>query len=183
MTLLDLDARWRRFNDPDYACPCCGRSFGGVFDIGFEEPDVWPHGPRDGDVRQQGQDKLSSELCRFDDQRFLRCVVALPLRGTENTFFFGPWAEIAPHDFYAYLDGVTEDGDDITSLPATLGNLLPGYEPALAGALLPGSGLERPRFVAASGPLAEAQRDGISFDDLLDIYAACGQDIRPHLKG
>ena len=36
MNLLDLDARWRRFNDPDRSCPCCGRTFSGVFDIGFD---------------------------------------------------------------------------------------------------------------------------------------------------
>ena len=39
----------------------------------------------------------------------------------------------------------------------------------------------RPGLKAHDGPLAEAQNSGISFDDLLDIYAACGQDIRPHL--
>jgi hypothetical protein len=29
--------------------------------------------------------------------------------------------------------------------------------------------------------LARLQEDGITFDQLLDIYAAAGQDVRPHL--
>ena len=44
MNLLDLDARWRRFNDANRACPCCGQTFSGIFDIGFDHPDCWPHG-------------------------------------------------------------------------------------------------------------------------------------------
>ena len=45
MNLLDLDARWRRFHDEDRECPCCGRRFNGIFDVGFGHPDAWPHGP------------------------------------------------------------------------------------------------------------------------------------------
>ena len=182
MSLLDLDARWRRFNDPDRACPCCGQRFSGIFDIGFEEPDDWPHGARSDDMMIVGDDKLSSELCRLADRRFLRCVIGLPLRGSDGeTFYFGLWAEVSNGDFYAYLNGSNEDGAPVTALPATVANALPRFSGPLAGLLLPGSGLERPRMEISDGPLAAAQREGISFDDLLDIYTAAGQDVRPHL--
>ncbi|MGY9046230.1 MAG: DUF2199 domain-containing protein [Rhodobacterales bacterium] len=182
MSLLDLDARWRRFNDPDHACPCCGRQFSGVFDRGFEEPDDWPFGPRSEELLIAGEDKLSSELCRLGDRRFLRCVIALPLRGSDNErFFFGLWAEVSQADFYAYLDGSTEDGAPVTKLTATTANSLPLFPDAAQGILRPGSGLERPRLIVTDGPLGQAQSDGISFDDLLDIYAAADKDIRPHL--
>ncbi|SNR58350.1 DUF2199 domain-containing protein [Puniceibacterium sediminis] len=182
MSLLDLDARWRRFNDPLRACPCCGKHFSGVFDIGFEEPDDWPHGPRSEEMLKVGDDKLSSELCRLNNRRFLRCVILLPLRGSDTeVFFFGLWAEVSPTDFYAYLDGSTEDGAPVTSIPATVANDLPHFGDAAHGTLVPGTGLERPRLIIAEGPLAEGQKNGISFDELLDIYAASGKDIRPHL--
>ncbi|WP_146589003.1 DUF2199 domain-containing protein [Puniceibacterium confluentis] len=184
MSLLNLDARWRRLNDPDYACPCCGRRFSGVFDIGFEEPDAWLHGPRSDDLLRVGEDKLSSELCRLGERRFLRCVIALPIRGSDGeSLFLAPWAEVSQSDFYAYLDGSTQDGAPVTALTATVANALPGLGDPGPGTLQPGSGLVRPRLEFATGPLAVASAEGISFDDLLDIYAAAGQDIRPHLTG
>ncbi len=182
--LLNLDARWRRFNDPDYACPCGGRTFSGIFDIGFEEPDDWPFGRRSDEMLIVGEDKLSSELCRLGDRRFLRCVIALPVRGSDDErFFLAPWAEVSQGDFYAYLDGSTEDGEPVTGLSATVANELPGFPGSAHGTLKPGTGLERPRLAVADGALARACTEGISFDELLDIYAASGQDIRPHLTG
>ena len=47
----------------------------------------------------------------------------------------------------------------------------------------PRDGRLRPilRIEDEAHPYFGRQRDGISFDELLDIYAACGTDIRPHL--
>lgn len=39
----------------------------------------------------------------------------------------------------------------------------------------------RPTLFAQDGALKEAQDNGIWIDALLDVYAASGQDIRPHL--
>lgn len=185
MSLLDLDARWRRFNDPAYVCACCGMTFSGVFDIGFEAPDAWPHGDRpDGtDVLELGADRLSSELCRLDDQRFIRAVIALPLRGSDETVFLAPWAAVAPADFYAYLDGLSDEGGPLEPFPGQIANALPYFVEALGSTCVldPGQGLERPRLRVLHGPLSDAQTDGIAFDDLLDLYAASGRDIRPHL--
>ncbi|MFZ5961556.1 DUF2199 domain-containing protein [Thalassococcus sp. BH17M4-6] len=188
MTLLDLDARWRRFNDPDRACPCCGQSFSGIFDIGFDHPDAWPYGERLGDSGDDltvGEDRLGSDLCRLGPQRFVRCILPLPLRGSEEVFYFGVWASVAPEAFYAYLDASLGEEPAFEGCAGLLENALPGFDlPALTpGILVPGGPGERPRLMAqADTPLAKAQADGISFDDLLDIYAASGQDIRPHLQ-
>lgn len=45
-------------------------------------------------------------------------------------------------------------------------------------------GSARPLFFAHDDemPLARDQREGISFDALLDLYARCGRDSRPHLE-
>ncbi|QEW21303.1 hypothetical protein LA6_003511 [Marinibacterium anthonyi] len=195
MNLLDLDARWRRFNDPDRTCPCCGRSFSGVFDIGFDHPDAWPYGPalegpesqvgpelQVGPEFQVGDDKLGSDLCRLGEERFIRCLLPLPILGSDEVFHFGTWALVAPGDFYTYLDAAFGEAE-FDGCPALLANALPGFEDEddVPCTLVPGPDSERPRLVVQDGPLKDAQDGGISFDQLLDLYAASGQDIRPHL--
>ncbi|SFQ51939.1 hypothetical protein SAMN05421853_10825 [Roseivivax halotolerans] len=186
MNLLDLDARWRRLNDPDYVCPCCGRSFGGLIDIGFGAPDDWPFAePEAGDVVAEGEDKLSSELCRLGARRFLRAHLAFPVRGAEDAVHLAPWAEVAPEDFYEALDRIEAGESAERSIPATLANILPAPVPGLfTGNLILGAPDTRPRFAPDPGSvLAEAASGGLSFDALLDLYAGLGEDLRPHLTG
>ncbi|NIZ09239.1 DUF2199 domain-containing protein [Pseudooceanicola sp. HF7] len=183
MSLLSLDARWQRFNDPDFRSPIDGRSFSGIYDLGFDAPDDWPHGPRpEGtEVLERGEDRLSAELCRLGEARFLRIVLALPLRGTDELFFMAPWAQVSPADFYRWLDAA--GSGETPELEGLLANALPGFEEEEAAplTLLPAAPQERPRAQVQTGPLAELQAEGLSFDHLLDVYAAAGDDIRPHL--
>ncbi len=187
MNLLALDSRWQRLNDPNYACKCCGRSFGGIVDMGFGQPDCWPHGPlTDGDTLTVGDDVLTADLCVFDDLRFVHCVVPLPVRGSDEVFLFGAWASLAVEDFKAYVLDATGEQTGFAGAAAWLMNDLPLFESddPIACTLKPAeSGAERPHLTAVSGPLAQAQAEGISFDQLLEIYAACGEDLRPHLMG
>lgn len=183
MNILDLDVRWRRLNDPDWVSPGSGRTFSGVFDIGFDHPDAWPYGPAlEGTELQVGEDKLGSDLCRVGEARFIRCLLPLPILGSDEVFHFGTWAAVAPTDFYTYLDACFGEAE-FDGCPALLANLLPDFETDgdLPCILTPGPDGERPRLMAQDGPLLTAQESGISFDRLLDIYAASGQDIRPHL--
>ncbi len=182
MTLLDLDARWRRFNDDTRACPCCGRHFSGIFDLGFDAPDDWPHLERGEDV-EIGGDRLSTELARIGGRYFLRAVLTLPLRGSNDAFGFGPWAEVPEPVFRAYLETLDDPTCAFPVAEGLLANTLPGFEEETGTAVtltLPDPA-QRPHLTATEGALAEAQAQGISFDDLLDIYAASGDDIRPHL--
>lgn len=185
MSLLDLDARWQRFTDETRNCPCCGRSFNGVFDIGLDHPDCWPHGDRRErglDLLEVGADKLTADLCRWQEHRFICCVLPLPIRGSDERFHFAVWASVTPEHFYRYIDLCNGDAT-FEGCRAWLMNDLPGFESEdpIACALTPGSATERPTLTAQDGPVATAQANGIGFDDLLDIYAACGQDVRPHL--
>ena len=185
MNLLDLDARWQRLNDPDYACPCCGRTFGGLIDIGFDAPDDWPHDiPAPGDVVSAGEDKLSSELCRLGEARFLRAHLALPLRGAADAVHLAPWVAVAPGDFYDALGRIEAGDESPAQIPARLANALPPpFEAPVAGTLALGPVAARPDFTPKTGALAQAAADGIAFDAALDLYAAIGEDIRPHLTG
>lgn len=195
MALLDLDARWRRFNDPDRACPCCGRQFSGVFDIGFDHPTDWSHGERgDEAFLKVGDDQLTADLCRAGDGRFLRAVISLPIQGSDDEMLhISPWVRPDAATFYSYLDSF-DGGTPPAPSEALLANQLPGFEDETDAPLpvtlhFPGPD-SRPIATAlpadpdSSGdsPLAKALKQGISFDQLLDIYAAFGQDIRPHLQ-
>ena len=131
VALLALDSRWRRFNDETWACPCCGQSFGGVFDIGFDHPSVWPHGSlRDSGktVLEVGTDKLSEDLCRLGDHRFIRCILPLPIKGSEEVFHFGVWGSVAHENFYRYIDDATGEAAGFDGCFAWLTNDLPLFE-------------------------------------------------------
>lgn len=183
MNLLDLDARWRRFNDQGRACPCCGKTFSGIFDLGYDHPDDWPHGHSNGEDIIVGDDRLNADLCRIGDRHFLRCTLPLTIRGSDEFFAFGPWAEVSQDQFYAYLDTYGDTPKPMPEGEGLLANALPMFEDesgTVVRVALPDP-TNRPELTAQHGALVEAQENGISFDDLLDIYAAGGQDIRPHL--
>lgn len=184
MSLLDLDSRWRRFNNESRACPCCGQSFNGIFDIGYDHPDDWPHaGCHGGDPVEVGEDFLVADLCRLDGRFFIRSVLSLPLRGADDRFSFGPWAEVSEGDFHAYADSFS-GSQPFHGAEGILANALPLFEEDFGAAvdMTEHDPTQRPFLTVHAGPLAEAQESGISFDDLLDIYAASGTDIRPHLN-
>ncbi|MBO9477777.1 DUF2199 domain-containing protein [Shimia sp. R11_0] len=189
MSLLALDSRWRRLNDESYACPCCGRSFGGIVDIGFDHPDCWTHEAlteNDTETVTVDADFLTPDLCRFEGLHFVHAVLPLPVRGSTDTFFFGVWASVAEADFKAYVQDATSEAPGFEGCAAWLMNDLPGFETTQALSChltAPETPVERPRLMVQDGPLAQAQAEGISFDHLLDIYAASGTDIRPHLMG
>ena len=99
---LAEDPRWQRFNDASRPCPCCGQTFSGVFDIGFDHPDPWPHGNRSEsgqDVLAVGTDSLGADLCRLGEHRFIRCVLHLPIIDSDQSFAFGPWGSVNPKNF------------------------------------------------------------------------------------
>ena len=184
MNLLDLDARWRRFHDEDRECPCCGRRFNGIFDVGFGHPDAWPHGPLpEGEAEVTfGDDKLGTDLCRLGEDRFIRCILPLPILGSTEVFHIGTWASVAPTDFYRYIDACFGEGT-FEPCDAFCANVLPGLDLAEDEpfTLRPGRADERPGLMAQDSALRDLQELGLTFDQLLDIYAASGSDIRPHL--
>lgn len=186
---LDEDIRWRRFNDASRPCPCCGITFSGVFDIGFDHPAPWTHGNRSAsgeNILQVGDDRLGSDLCEIGPHRFIRSVLHLPIIGTDQSFAFGPWGSVSPDNFDRYRDtsGAGPDGQ-FDGCFAWLMNNLPGFQfdDWLPCNLIVDDPDQRPLLEVHDGAheLADLQENGITFDQLLDIYAAAGQDIRPHL--
>ncbi len=192
-TDLMSDPRWKRLHDSSYKCACCDASLTGIYDITFDHPDHWPHGNRHEsgeEVLQCGTDRLSSELCEMiDDDYAVRCVLPLPIQGSDETFHFGCWASMSKASFDLYRTAVATG--DYTNFEGCFGwivNDLPSFPRLDVAAFIPSDiyfidNLVRPKVWVHQGshPLGVAQREGISFDRLLDIYAASGNDMRPHL--
>jgi hypothetical protein len=172
---LDADPRWRRFNDASRRCACCGQTFAGVYDIAYDHPDCWPHGHFGAsglDRLTAGDDFIDHDLCRFEEFRFVRCLLPLPIRGSDAEFCFGVWSSLSDENFDRYAIHVGDlawDGPE--AMFGWLSNDLPGYETddSVPCSVRVKPGKARPRLWAQSGALLEAQRDGISFDTLLDI--------------
>lgn len=166
MSILMLDARWRRLMD-----------LGGPVDIGFEEPAAWPHGPRgDQAVLAAGADRLGADLCRLGERRFLRVVIEIAILGSDERVWLAPWAAVDHPTFYAYVAHATEGAAPPGPAEGALANDL-----ALAGI---GAPLDL-RFPPDARPAAThpAFAAPLSFDALLDLYAALGQDLRAALAG
>lgn len=186
---LSEDPRWRRFNDRAFECPCCGKSFEGVYDIAFDHPDPWPHGSRDASgkaVLVADQDRLTSDLCNLQGQGFIRCILPMPIIGARENFAFGVWGSASPDAFARYEKAFfSDDYSDFEGCFSWLANTLPivGTSDHVPCNLWVRDTGQRPELWAQEGdnPVYQAQQTGITFDQLLDIYAATGNDIRPHL--
>ncbi len=183
-----IDPRWLRLNDRETPCACCGQTFEGVYNIGFDHPDSWPHGSRveSGlDTLEVGEDALSSDLCKHGEFHFLRCTLPIPIIGTDEVFSFGPWGSLSEDSLKAYLLAEIE-GAAFEGCFSFISNILPGcgMDGPLPADLYPHKDpTQRPQLFAHSGhPLAELQANGMSLDQLLDIYALTGNDLRPHLS-
>lgn len=156
-------------------------------DVGYDHPDAWPHASfrRTGGPVAVGQDLLMADFCSVGDRFYLRGLLSLPIMGTDSTFAYGPWAEVAPKTFQDYRRTFGTDAEaSLGRRAAHLANALPGFTGSLGLGLEVHflGGTDRPRLEAtASSDLREAQIEGINFDLLLDIYASFGQDLRPHL--
>lgn len=184
------DPRWKKFCDPDYRCPCCRKSFGGVFDIAFDHPDTWPHGNRAESGKNAigvGDDRLGSDLCTIGTDRFIRGTLRLPIIGTDQVFAYGVWGSVNEGNYVKYVKDYNGESDPaFEGCFAWLCNMLPtwGMTEALPCDLILGPLGQRPAIWVheeSGHPLAQAQQDGISFDQLLDLYEASGQDVRSHL--
>lgn len=184
MSLLSLDARWRRFNDETRACPCCGRQFSGIYDLGFDHPSDWSHSERGDDpFIKAGDDQLSPDLCRHGENRYLRAVLTLPVQGADESALITPWVRVSRDIFYGYLETWDDPSAPLPpSAEASLANELPGLA-ALGTVVTVGfpNRDTRPVLTSSVGALHQVMTQGVSFGQLLDLYAAFGDDIRPHL--
>ena len=180
---LELDPRWRRLQDRSHVCRCCGVAHGGLFDLSVGQPDYWLD--RDGDDRSM----LTDDVCVVDGEHcFVRCVAPLPIIGGGGlTFGFGVWSTLSRANFETYVQ-TADDGRRQGGLGSWFGwfsNQLKGY-PDTTGVkcrVQPRDGGLRPviELEPTDHPLSIEQRQGVTLDRILDLYALNGHDLRPGL--
>jgi hypothetical protein len=93
-------------------------------DWGFELPDeVWAL----SEAEQDEQVRYNDDLCQWGERVFIRCILPVPLKGEDDYFGWGAWAEVEPEVFERYLELYEEDGREEPPAPGKLANQLPPY--------------------------------------------------------
>lgn len=188
MGALADDPRWRRFSERAFQCPDCGHEHRGLFDLGVFAPGAWPgaavYEPNNA-LRLEG-DFLSEDFCVVDGKHFfVRCVLELPLQGSSERFGYGVWSSLSPKNFSRYVAEFDNGFDGEESWFGWFSNRLKAYPDTfnLKCQVRPQPDRQRPLIALepADHPLCLEQRDGVSFDRLLEIYAENGHDFRAAL--
>ena len=153
-----------------------------MFDLVAFAPDFW-EGPEDyepnSSLRMEG-DFLSEDFCVLRGEHyFVRCVFDIPVHGMEEKFGFGLWSTLSRRNFDLYVDGF-DDGryEDLGPWTGWFSNRIATFEDALNQPCWVHPQLDRQRPVISleddDHPLAIAQREGISAERVLEIYAKYG---------
>jgi hypothetical protein len=183
---LARDPRWRRIHDRQWTCPCCGGAFHGIPDLACDAPDQW-RGPVDyapNSALDMSGDFLSADFCVLDGEHYIvRCVLELPIIGSGGEVFgYGVWSSLSEKNFQLYLEHFDNgEPDESQSWFGWFCNNLKGYPDTflLKCQVHPRTGRQRPLIALepSDHPLAVEQRQGITFDRLLEIHAANGHDL------
>ena len=167
----------------DWKCSCCGEWFNGIMELAADYPDPWPHGngyEPNAALRMDG-DFLSEDFCVLDGEHFMvRSVLEFPVRGLDEMWGFGCWTSLSRENFDKYVQGFDIGSfDDEGPWFGWLCNGLKGLYADNASIPLdvyPQVGRQRPRLIALDedNPIARAQREGLTGEDLLAILRANG---------
>ena len=84
-----------------YQCTTCGEEHDDLPDIGADKPDQILGIPEEeyGD-----RIRLSGDLCAHGDDRFIRCVLYIPIHGQAEPFGFGVWVSQSRKNFETYVE-------------------------------------------------------------------------------
>jgi hypothetical protein len=183
---LDSDPRWRRLKDQTWICPRCGIAHGGLFDLVCGKPEPWTGSEEKlpNSEALSSRHVLTEDFCILNGEHyFVRCVLNLPVIGSGGeSFGFGVWSSLSEKNFRIYAD--TFDSGRQGRLGPWFGwfsNRLPGYPDTanLKCQVHPRSDRQRPwiELEPTDHPLAIEQRNGITLDRILEIYALSGHDL------
>jgi hypothetical protein len=147
----------------NFVCASCGKTHDGLLrDYAWKLPDiVWAIPPE----QRQGAAKFTNDLCQYGERYFIRCVLPVPLIGTDDSFNWGVWAEVDWPTFERYLEIYEVDAQSEPCRIGKIANAIPGYPEIEESVEIHfGSSSARPslRFSAGSvHALATEQRQGI----------------------
>jgi len=167
--------RWR--------CRSCDQDHQGIFDIAAGAPWHWEgeDSPEPNSALRLDGDFLSPDFCVIGGQDFfVRGLLFIPVIGLEDDFAFGCWSTLSRANFEKYVahfDGIDLDepwtgwfSNEFKAFPGTVNT--PCW-------VMPQSSGERPEIWLddEEHPLSIAQRNGITPEQLLDIYRVHGHPV------
>jgi hypothetical protein len=180
------DPRWDQILKRSWTCTSCGDVHNGLFDLGSAKPDPWQDPPiyLPNSAVTNSTHCLTEDFCVLDGQHyFVRCVLQLPLLGMQGKCFaFGVWSTLSKQNFDLYVENFDHgERDDIGPWFGWFSNRLELYPDTLnlKCRVHPQPGRQRPwiELEPTQHPLVKDSREGITYERLLEIYAAYGHSV------
>jgi hypothetical protein len=150
-----------------WRCACCGEEFTGLpMDIALGLPVDWD--ALDQETRAASQ--LDEDFCQVRNSdgemdRFIRCLLPLPVPGISSEFRFGVWMSVSERSWAIYRMGFDDGVYSEEGCFGYLMNEVPDYQGSflLHADVFFQPGKLRPKVVLqeAKHPLVAAQRHGI----------------------
>lgn len=172
-------------NDNAWFCKTCNKPHDGMFDLGCRAPDTWPF-PRDfepNEALRTDNHFLSEDFCVLGGEDFfVRCIFYVPVHGMQQNFGFGVWSSLSRSNFKLYADSFDDpDQDRIGRMFGYFSNSLFGFEETVPEHcdVVPQANGQRPILFLHNEEheLSLAQRDGITPERVMEIYAAYGHEV------
>jgi hypothetical protein len=181
-----VDPRWAQLQSRSWNCVSCGETHVGLFDLGCARPDFWEESAQalPNSAITGATHCLTEDFCVLNNEHyFVRCILRLPLVGAPGDYFgLGVWSSLARKNFEQYV-GTFDSGDQEGLGPwfGWFSNKLNGYPNTLSlkCQVHPQPGRQRPWLVLepTEHPLAKESLHGVTYERLLEIYAAYGHIV------
>jgi hypothetical protein len=159
-------------NEPlGFKCPGCGKWHDSLPDIAYDRPYYVHEVP---EAERASRVRLGTDLCIIDDELFfIRCMLLVPIRGTDRRFGWGVWSSLSETNFQRYNEHYDDDISDWPPMFGWLSNLMSGYPDTLSLELSVQGQVkgQRPTLTVQTmdHPLAEDQRNGITLDRAIEL--------------
>ena len=153
-----------------YRCHICGEEHKGLPDLGADRPDPFWMIP---ETQRAHRINITSDTCQIDNSQFyVRGVISLSIRGTDESLGIGVWVSHHPDNFKAYVEH--PDSGNIGPFFGWLATRLDFYREETMGLKTMAhyqGGRLRPiiQVEPTNHPLAVDQQEGITFERACEI--------------
>lgn len=117
-----------------YRCATCGAEHDGFPELGYQWPEYFALMPpelRDALASCDGETCVIGDPDGGEPDRFIRCVLPIPVRDDEDYFGVGLWMSVSERSLNAYLAYGRGESDEMARVVGYLSNQLPGMPSCL----------------------------------------------------
>lgn len=148
-------------------CACCDRELGELaFDTAFGMPDeLWE--------LEEGTEGvfMTEDLASYHEKYFIRGIAFIPIRGSDESYGWGVWAQVSKEDFLFYVNNYERDNSSYPRFSGILANTLSVYNEITLGLSLEiqlEDEKNRPTFYfrETKHRLSHDQREGVEMHDV-----------------